>query len=315
MFAYLNIFIAACLFTLLIAPIMIVYLKKFRMEQYIRKNGALLHARKQGTPTVGGLIFLIPILTLTFYIVDINENISFILLLTIGFACIGFIDDLIKIKRKRNLGLTVSEKLALQILVTSIIYTLSHDILNTSIFIPNTSYSLNLESFYFVFFLGFTITTVNATNITDGLDGLLAGVVLTILVPFAVISYTLNFYQIFIFILICMGAILGFLLFNINPANVFMGDTGSHSLGGVLAGLALITKTEILFILMGGVVFIEALSVIIQVASIKLRNKRVFLMTPIHHTFELMGWHETKIVKVFWLINFSLSFLSILMFR
>lgn len=314
MFAYLNIFIAACLFTLLIAPIMIGYLKKFRMEQHIRKNGAF-HERKQGTPTVGALIFLIPILTLTFYVVDINENISFILLLTVGFAFIGFIDDLIKIKRKRNLGLTVSEKLVLQIIVTSIIYTLSHDILITSIFIPNTSYSLNLESFYFLFFLGFTITTVNATNITDGLDGLLAGIVLTILVPFAVISYTLDFYQVFIFILICMGAILGFLLFNINPANVFMGDTGSHSLGGVLAGLAFITKTEILFILMGGVVFIEALTVIIQVASMKLRKKRVFLMTPIHHTFELMGWHETKIVKVFWLINFSLSFISILLFR
>lgn len=285
------------------------------MVQYIRKNGPLHHERKQGTPTVGGLIFLIPILTFTFYIVDINENISFILLLFIGFALIGFIDDLIKIKRERNQGLTVSEKLALQILVSSIIYTLTHDILGTSIFIPNTSYSLNLESFYFLFFLGFTITTVNATNITDGLDGLLAGIVLTILLPFAIISYTQHYYQVFLFILICMGAIAGFLLFNVNPANVFMGDTGSHSLGGILAGLAFITKTEILFILMGGVVFIEALTVIIQMASLKLRKKRVFPITPIHHTFELMGWHETKIVKLFWLINFSLSFFSILLFK
>ncbi|MEC1638633.1 hypothetical protein P9E76_12860 [Schinkia azotoformans] len=179
--------------------------------------------------------------------------------------------------------------------------------------LPNTNFSINLESFYFLFFIGFTITTVNATNITDRLDGLLASIVLTILLPFAVIAYTQHYYQVFLFILICMGAILGFLLFNINPAHVFMGDTGSHSLGGLLAGLAFVTKTEILFILMGGVVFIETLTAIIQLISMKLRKKRVFLMTPIHHTFKLMGWLETKIVKMFWLINFSLSFLSILL--
>ncbi|EKN68254.1 phospho-N-acetylmuramoyl-pentapeptide-transferase [Schinkia azotoformans LMG 9581] len=141
----------------------------------------------------------------------------------------------------------------------------------------------------------------------------MASIVLTILLPFAVIAYTQHYYQVFLFILICMGAILGFLLFNINPAHVFMGDTGSHSLGGLLAGLAFVTKTEILFILMGGVVFIETLTAIIQLISMKLRKKRVFLMTPIHHTFKLMGWLETKIVKMFWLINFSLSFLSILL--
>lgn len=191
----------------------------------------------------------------------------------------------------------------------SFFFSLSCPIFN----LPNTNFSINLESFYFLFFIGFTITTVNATNITDRLDGLLASIVLTILLPFAVIAYTQHYYQVFLFILICMGAILGFLLFNINPAHVFMGDTGSHSLGGLLAGLAFVTKTEILFILMGGVVFIETLTAIIQLISMKLRKKRVFLMTPIHHTFKLMGWLETKIVKMFWLINFSLSFLSILL--
>ncbi len=290
------------------------YLKKFQIEQYIREDGPTTHLNKQGVPTIGGLIFLIPILILTLYIVDINKNIMFVLYLTFGFALIGFLDDVIKIKFQRSLGLNVREKLTLQTLVSIIIYKLSHETLNTSIQIPTTSYSVNFESFYFIFFVFFTITTVNATNVTDGLDGLLAGIVLTALIPFAVISYTLNHMQVFLFIVISIGAILGFLLFNLNPAKVFMGDTGSHSLGGLLVGLAFITKTELLFVLISGVLFIEVLSVVIQLTSLKIRKKRVFKMAPLHHTFELMGWHETRVVKLFWLINLTLSCLSIILF-
>ena len=239
-----------------------------------------------------------------------------LVLLTAGYGLIGFLDDFIKIKFKRNLGLTAKQKLLGQIVLASGVFWLlfSMDI-STAITIPMTELSFDLGWIgYFFFFLFLAVGTTNATNLTDGLDGLLSGLGAIAIATFGFVAFTMDKLDLATFALLVIGALLGFLLFNSNPAKVFMGDTGSLAIGGALVGFAVLTKTEILLAVIGGVFVFETLSVIIQVVSYKTRKKRVFIMTPIHHSFEQVWGNEQTVVTRFWLVGAICSLIALTLF-
>lgn len=308
-------FISSFLLTFMFAPVFIKFLKKFQFGQSIREEGPQSHQHKNGTPTLGGLIFLIPIFIFSLISIDFTYELFVLLFLTIGFGLIGFLDDFIKIYYKRNLGLTSKQKLILQSILSFIVYfvLISNDF-DTHVYIPATNISLEFGSFYILFFLFFAIGSSNATNLTDGLDGLLTGTSIIAISAFSFISYQLNFIDIALFGTIFIGSLLAFLFFNFNPAKVFMGDTGSLAIGGCLVAISVLTKTEILLALIGVVYVIETLSVIIQVLYFKKTRKRIFKMTPIHHHFELSGWSERKVVLNFWLVGFTFAAFSIFLY-
>lgn len=297
-------------------PIVIKQLKKFQFGQSIREEGPKSHQKKAGTPTIGGIIFLLPVFLLSIFFLEWSKEIVVLVLLTAGHGFIGFLDDFIKIKFKRNLGLTAKQKLLGQIVLASAVFWLlfSMDI-STAITIPMTEISFDLGWIgYFFFFLFLAVGTTNATNLTDGLDGLLSGLGVIAIATFSFVAYTIGEMEIFTFALLLIGALLGFLIFNSNPAKVFMGDTGSLAIGGALVGLAVLTKTEILLAIIGGVFVMETLSVIIQVVSYKTRKKRVFIMTPIHHSFEHIGWSEQTVVTRFWFVGIICSLVGLTLF-
>lgn len=295
-----------------LSPFFIQFVKKMQFGQSIRAEGPQSHMHKAGTPTLGGVIFLVPLFILSLFYLDFSYQTVFLLVLTFGYATIGFLDDFIKVMLKRNLGLTAKEKMIFQIIIGGISYLIlifnQHD---TSISIPFTEYSFDLGWFYFLFFIFLVVGTTNATNLTDGLDGLLTSTSIIAFSCFAYISYVNHEHHTFVFSLLLVGSLIGFLLFNKNPAKVFMGDTGSLAIGGALVGVAILTKSEILLALIGGIFVLETLSVIIQVLVFKLTKKRVFKMSPIHHHFELSGWSEKKVVSVFSGITLVLCALSI----
>lgn len=300
----------------LLGPMVIHQLKKLQFGQSIREEGPASHQKKSGTPTIGGLIFLIPILISSFVFLQSTTEFAILLVLTLGYGVIGFLDDFIKVGLKRNLGLTAKQKLVGQILLASgVFWLLTTMEFDTSVSIPLTSFTFDLGWVgYFFFFLFLTVGTTNATNLTDGLDGLLTGLAIIACSTFGVIAYVMEEMQLFTFALILVGSLVGFLLFNSNPAKVFMGDTGSLAIGGALVGLAVLTKTEFLLAIIGGVFVLETLSVILQVASYKTRKKRIFIMTPIHHSFEHIGWSEQKVVSRFWYVGIICSMIGLSLF-
>lgn len=297
--------VAGFLFTAFLSPVYIPYLRKLKFGQSIREEGPEWHQKKSGTPTMGGLMFLTAILIVSLAVSSIYQlltaEIIVLLIVTVSFGAVGFIDDYIKVVKKRNLGLTSRQKLLGQIVISAVVYAILMTTgFDTSVAIPATGIEIEFGWFYFILLLVMLVGTSNAVNLTDGLDGLVAGSSVISFLAFALIAYTMGMNDVALFAVTVSGAMAGFLLVNVHPAKIFMGDTGSLALGGGLAMLAVITKTELLLIVIGGVFVIETLSVILQVASFKLRGKRIFKMSPIHHHFEMSGWSEWRVVIVFW---------------
>ncbi len=301
----------ALAFTLsaLLAPLAIPYLRRMKFGQSIREEGPESHQKKAGTPTMGGLIFLLSILLSTLVIAYFTNTLTtqtvVLLLVLIGFGALGFLDDFIKVVMKRNLGLTSLQKLIGQIVIAIIAYFLLQlGPFDTAISIPLTTWSIDFGILYVVFIVFWLVGFSNAVNLSDGLDGLVSGTASIAFATFGILAVIYNQTDAAIFAFAVTGALLGFLLFNKNPAKVFMGDTGSLALGGALAMLSIILKQELLLLFVGIIFVVETLSVILQVISFKTRGKRIFKMSPIHHHFELSGWSEIKVVYVFWTIGF-----------
>ena len=318
LFALMIGFILSTIFGLITIPM----LKKIKASQRINVY-VESHQKKSGTPTMGGLIFIIPTIITTILLIITNKiefsvNLLIVLFVFISYSLIGFLDDYLSIKRNKNEGLNQIQKLLLQFVVALIFYILycKYTTANSILEITLLGIKWNLGWFYGIFILLLLVGSSNAVNLTDGLDGLAGGLSAIAFVAFGLISwgsYWIEGYQdmgIFCFILV--GSIMGFLVYNTNPAKVFMGDTGSLTLGATLATIAILTNHELSLALIGGVFVIETLTVIIQITSVVLFKKKVFLMTPIHHHFERLGWRESDIVKVFWIAGFILCLLALI---
>lgn len=292
----------------LIGPVLIPYLHKLKFGQSIRECGPASHMKKSGTPTMGGLMILAA-LVLALCWGKFTPHVLMALVLTLGHAVIGFLDDYIKVVMKRNLGLTAKQKFLLQfILAGAYVYFAETHLQNTTLWVPLLNVTFDFGWAYYALAFILLVGTTNAVNLTDGLDGLVSFVSVPVTLAFAFIAYMQGMLDVSGFALGLTGACLGFLLFNRHPAQVFMGDTGSLALGGGVAALALLTHTELLLVIIGGIYVAEATSVIIQVAYFRLTGgKRFFRMAPLHHHFELGGWKEVKVVECFTLVSFLLS--------
>lgn len=306
MFQILAAGLASMLITLFLGPKFIAFLRRNEFGQQIREEGPQEHHKtKKGIPTLGGLLIMIG-MTVPFIILSERSVAGILVLLTtLGCAAIGFADDLAKIRMKRSLGLRARGKVGLQLVLAVIVglVAVHYGHLEETIKVPLSDSVINAGlAYYFIIFL-VIVGTSNAVNLTDGLDGLAAGAVTVIMLTYTAIAFITGQADLAIISACIGGACVGFLWFNSFPAEVFMGDTGSLGLGGAIAALAVLTKTEILLVVIGGIFVAEALSVIIQVVSFKTFKKRVFLMTPIHHHFELLAWSETKIIMRFWIVG------------
>lgn len=297
-------------------PLLIPFLRRLKFGQSIREEGPKAHMKKTGTPTMGGLaiIFAIVVSTLVmvFKFTEPTFKTYLLLLILVGFGLLGFLDDFIKVALKRNLGLTSLQKLIGQIVIAAIFYIVyMNQGLPTTVSIPLTDISIDLGWGYLLFVVFWLVGFSNAVNLTDGLDGLVSGTSAIAFGAFAILAWNIAEYEVAIFSVVVVGAVLGFLVFNAHPAKVFMGDTGSLALGGAIATVAILTKLEILLIIIGFVFVMETLSVIIQVISFKTTGKRVFKMSPLHHHYELSGWSEWKVVSTFWSVGLLCAILAI----
>lgn len=294
------------IFSIILGPIFIPILHKLKFGQNIRKEGPKSHQKKSGTPTMGGLIFFISTAAAIIILGKNLMNKDMILLYSfLAFGFIGFLDDILKIIHKDNLGLKAAQKMILLIVFSLALAWYGYTNIGTDIFIPfaNHDFRLNLGILYIPFIIFYYAAVTNAVNLTDGIDGLATSVTIIVLTFFAIVSFKTHNMEVAVFSLALIGALLGFLKFNAFPAKIFMGDTGSLALGGVVGTIALMLKMEIFVVIVGMIYVIETLSVIIQVTSFKLTGKRVFKMSPIHHHFEQIGWSEVKIVTVFSVIT------------
>jgi phospho-N-acetylmuramoyl-pentapeptide-transferase len=302
------------LISIILTPILIPMLKKIKAGQSIREEGTQSHMVKSGTPTMGGIAIIGAVIITCLTAGKISTDLMIILAAFIGFGLLGFIDDFVKVALKRNLGLTAKQKLFFQILIAVVlaVYQSRVSVYGTTVAIPFINKFVDFGIWYVPFIAFVVVAMVNSVNLTDGLDGLAAGVTLIIAVFFSFIGMLYGFTTPSLFCAALGGACLGFLMFNKHPAKVFMGDTGSLALGGGIAAAAIMMNIELILPIAGGIYVIEAISVILQVVSFKLRGKRIFKMSPIHHHFELSGWKETKVVVVFWTVTFILCVISLL---
>lgn len=304
------------LITVLLSPIFIPFLRRLKFGQSIREEGPKSHQKKSGTPTMGGVMILVSLvittLVMTGKFAEPTAKTWLLLIVTLGFGLLGFLDDFIKVVMKRNLGLTSKQKLLGQIIVSLIFYLIyKQSGFSTEISLPFSDYSLDLGWFFVLFIIFWLVGFSNAVNLTDGLDGLVSGTAAIAFGAYAVLAWSQSQFEIAIFSVAVVGAVLGFLVFNAHPAKVFMGDTGSLALGGAIAAIAILTKLEVLLIIIGGVFVIETLSVILQVISFKTTGKRIFRMSPLHHHYELSGWSEWRVVVTFWSVGLLLAVLGI----
>ena len=300
-------------FVLITGPFFIPELHKLKFGQSIREEGPKSHQAKSGTPTMGGIMIILGITLGTIVAAPLSTEILLALFITLGHFVLGFMDDYIKVVKKRNLGLKAKQKMLGQILiavVTMVIGTQSLGI-DTSIWVPVLNISVNIGIGYYFLLLFVMVGTSNAVNLTDGLDGLASGTVAIAASAYAVVCLTMGHPDLAIFCAAIVAACVAFLRFNAHPAKVFMGDTGSLALGGAMAAVGILTHTEVLLAIIGFVFVCEALSVIIQVTSFKTTGKRVFRMSPIHHHFELGGWSEWKVVFVFWTVGLIASIIAL----
>ena len=302
--------------------IVLPFLRKLNARQTVSKLINERHLKKNGTPTIGGLIFIIPPLIIMLILgirgsVDYSANLAIVLMVFIAYAILGFIDDYLKIKEHNNKGLPLLVKLLFQVLLAIaffIIYTKNGGTSALDVSLLGIHWEMGWGYTLFVLFL--LVATTNAVNITDGLDGLCGGLSAMAFLAYGVISFgsswIAGYEGMAIFSFALVGSIIGFLLFNTHPAKVFMGDTGSLALGGALASIAILSHHEISLALIGGVFVIETLSSLIQIIAIRRFNKKVFLKAPLHHHFEELGWEETDIVKVFWVAGFLLAMFGVI---
>lgn len=314
-------FMIGFILTIIFGVFMIRFLKKLKVRQTI-SGFVLSHKKKNGTPTMGGLIFIIPTIITVIILallnkISISYNLIIVLFVFIAYAFLGFLDDYLIIKRKNNIGLSERQKLFGQILIAVIFFILfMKSGKNPVLEIYTLKMEFNLGWFYPIFILFMLVASSNAVNITDGLDGLSGGLSAIAFLAFGMIAWAsrgiTGSEDIGIFCFILVGSLIAFLFYNTYPAKVFMGDTGSLALGGSLAAVAIVTSHELTLIIVAGVFVIETLVCIIQRVSVRYTGKRVFLMTPLHHHFEKLGWHERDIVKVFWVVGIILAALAIL---
>ncbi|HDK7161693.1 TPA: phospho-N-acetylmuramoyl-pentapeptide-transferase [Clostridium botulinum] len=311
--------IYAVLFSFLLSTITSLFLiplfKKLNLGQSIKNGIPISHKKKAGTPTFGGIIFIFSsIITMLFMIKNYNKELLLVISSLIAFGLIGFIDDTLKKIHKKNEGLTSKGKMILLLFVSSIfaIYSYYNPSIGSIIMFPFTKKLFDLRILYIPFIIFYYVSTTNALNLTDGLDGLAASITLLVVTFFIFLSFGMGHYTLSISCGCIAGALLGFLRYNCYPAKIIMGDTGSLALGGAIATIAMILKNPFIVIIVGGIYVIEALSSLIQIVSFKLFGKRIFKMAPIHHSFELHGWHETKIVSVFSIITTILCLIGFL---
>ena len=302
-------------FVLITGPFFIPELHKLKFGQSIREEGPKSHQAKSGTPTMGGIMIILGITIATLAAAPWTVEVLLALFIMLGHFVLGFLDDYIKVVKKRNLGLTAKQKFAGQILIACVVMYVGPHLLgiDTDIWIPIANVNIDLGWLYYALVLFVLVGTSNAVNLTDGLDGLASGTVAIAASAYAVVSVRTGHPDLAVFCVAITAACLGFLRFNAHPARVFMGDTGSLALGGALAAVGILTHTEIQLAVIGLVFVCEALSVIIQVISFQTTGKRVFRMSPIHHHFELGGWSEWKVVTVFWLAGLVASVAGLLM--
>ncbi len=301
--------IVAAGFVLVTGPFFIPELHKLKFGQSIREEGPKSHQKKSGTPTMGGIMIILGITLGTLAAAPWTPEVLLAVFIMLGHFVLGFLDDYIKVVKKRNLGLKARQKLAGQILIAVVTMYVATQVLgiDTDIWIPGLDENVSLGALYYPLVLFVLVGTSNAVNLTDGLDGLAAGTVAIAASAFAVVSVLTGHGDLAYLCVAMAAACLAFLRFNAHPAKVFMGDTGSLALGGALAAVGILTHTEILLAVIGFVFVCEALSVIIQVISFQTTGKRVFRMSPIHHHFELGGWSEWKVVTVFWCVGLIAS--------
>ena len=318
-----KILLLSFLTSVVISIIVIPILRKLKVGQSEREDGPQSHLTKKGTPTMGGIIMIISTIILSAFLYidysadepEIATRLLPMIFVTIGFGIVGFVDDFKKVILHNTDGLSPKAKMVGLLLIAICYVVLLVDVFNngTDIYIPFTQKYVTLPKLlYIVFAVVVILATTNAVNLTDGIDGLSTSVTTIILTAFTVISIILNIKETTIFGCIVIGSSLGFLVFNLHPAHVFMGDTGSLLLGGAIAGIALYLKMPLLLPIIAIVPVIETLSVIIQVVYYKKTKKRFFKMAPIHHHFELCGWNENKVVSVFSIVTLIASIIGVL---
>lgn len=340
-FSFLNVFrylsfriiyaaVTAFLLAFVLAPWLIRKLQEIRMGQHVREDGPSRHLAKRGTPTMGGLLILFAVVLSTILWADItNRYVWLVVLATVGFGLVGFTDDYLKFTGARSKGLSARQKLLAQVAVALVVSVGFYFLpaYSTKLSVPFfKNFTPDLGLFYIPFAILVIVGASNAVNLTDGLDGLAVGPVMIAAMAYTIVAYVAGHRVISDYLLIqhiegagevavftgaVFGSSLGFLWFNTYPASVFMGDVGSLPLGAALGTVAVVSKHELLLLLVGGVFVIEAISVIFQVLSFKSRGKRIFLMAPIHHHFELKGWEEPKVVVRLWIIAILLALLSL----
>lgn len=307
--------LVAFVISMIIGPFLIPILHKLKFGQNIREEGPKSHQKKAGTPTMGGIIFILAtIIAMLIVMRDFSGEAIIALYAFVAFGVIGAIDDVLKIIHRKNEGLKAYQKMLLLLVVSGILayYSANNQNIGTAIIIPFANKVVDLGIWYIPFIIFYFAATTNGVNLTDGLDGLATSVSLLVITFLALISLAFRNYQLAVFSAIVAGSLLGFLRYNVFPARIFMGDTGSLALGGVIAAIAMMLKLPLIIIIIGGVYVMETLSVIIQVAVFKTTGKRVFKMSPIHHHFELGGWHETRVVAVFSIITVVLCLIAFL---
>lgn len=313
-FAIMIGFLSSTVLGLFLIPL----LKKIHLGQKISVFVGEAHRKKEGTPTMGGLIFIVPtvISTLALILTDkvsYTSNLGIVLLVFIGYACIGFLDDFLSVRKGDNEGLTVYQKLIMQVLIAiGFFYIYMRSGGQTSWVVGTLGIDLELGWLYGLAILFVLVGASNAVNLTDGLDGLAGGLSAIAFIAYALISLSVGFEDIGLFSLILVGGLMGFLIYNTHPAKVFMGDTGSLSLGAVMGAIAILTHRELTLLVVASIFIIETLSVIVQTFWVQVFKRKLFLMTPIHHHFERLGWHETDIVKLFWVFGLVLAMAGII---
>lgn len=308
--------IVSCIIVLLSGVVVIPALKAFKFGQSIREEGPQSHLKKSGIPTMGGLMFIAStIITVLIVSPKITGAVIVAITTTVGYGLIGLLDDTLKIKRKKNLGLRAYQKLIGQITFAFILvyYAYTNSNIGSAIHIPYTNIMFDLGIWYIPFMMFAVVAVVNGVNLTDGLDGLSSSVTLIIGVFFVIVTYGLHMTDLSILCGALVGGLLGFLRYNSYPAQVFMGDTGSLALGGAVSSIIILLKTPLIILIVGIIYVLEALSDVLQVGYFKLTGgKRLFKMAPLHHHFELSGWHETKVVAVFSIITVIFCLLGFL---
>ena len=302
------------LIVIILGPIFIPMLTKFKFGQTVRDDGPKTHLQKNGTPTMGGVLIIIAILITGLTRSNISSDMVIGLICVVGFGFVGFVDDFIIIKMKRSLGLKPWQKIVMQVALALYVsyYQYSSSPSATQLIIPFTDAVINLGPLYVPIMTFMIVGIVNAVNLTDGLDGLASGVTLIVATFFMIFATSISNTDVAVIAAATVGACIGFLGFNAYPAKIFMGDTGSMALGGVVTAFAILTNSMLLFVLVGGIYFAEAISVMLQVTYYKLTKKRIFKMAPIHHHFEQCGWPETKVVFTFWIVTVVLAWIGII---